>query len=126
MLNFGKEGSMAIEPGFHKVEPSDIVIFLPTNSDHWVKDLIQPEGTKFLACKLDEAYTVTLAKEGLYVDSCPPHLMMSMVGVIQLGLRIWTKSVRNCPVIPAACSRTRVGWTRILGRLRNRMAKKRM
>lgn len=85
MLNFGTEGGMVFEPGFLKVEPGDTVTFLPTNSGHWVKGLIQPEGTDLLESKIDETYKVTLTEEGVYVYACPPHMMMSMVGVIQVG-----------------------------------------
>lgn len=85
MLNFGKEGGMVFEPGFLKVEPGDTVTFVPTNSGHWVKGLVQPEGTDLLESKVDETYKVTLTEEGVYLYSCPPHMMMSMVGVLQVG-----------------------------------------
>lgn len=85
MLNFGDEGGMVFEPGFLKVEPGDTVTFVPTNSGHWVKGLIQPDGTELLESKVDQTYTVTLTEEGVYVYSCPPHMMMSMVGVLQVG-----------------------------------------
>lgn len=85
MLNFGEKGGMVFEPGFLKVEPGDTVTFIPTNSGHWVKGLIQPEGSTLLESKMDETYTVTLNDEGIYVYACPPHMMMSMAGVIQVG-----------------------------------------
>ncbi|MFT4013857.1 MAG: pseudoazurin [Paracoccus sp. (in: a-proteobacteria)] len=85
MLNFGEQGGMVFEPGFLKVAPGDTVTFQPTNSGHWVKGLIQPEGADPLESKLDQPYTVTLTQEGVYVYACPPHMMMSMVGVIQVG-----------------------------------------
>jgi pseudoazurin len=85
MLNFGDAGGMVFEPGFLKVEPGDTVTFVPTNSGHWVKGLLQPDGTELLESKVDETYAVTLTEEGVYVYSCPPHMMMSMVGVIQVG-----------------------------------------
>ena len=85
MMNFGEEGGMVFEPGFLKVEPGDTVTFVPTNSGHWVKGLVQPEGTELLESKVDETYKVTLTEEGVYLYSCPPHMMMSMVGVLQVG-----------------------------------------
>lgn len=85
MLNFGADGGMVFEPAFLKVEPGDSVTFLPENSGHWVRGEIQPEGSEKLLSAINEPYTVTLTAEGVYVYSCPPHLMMSMVGVIQVG-----------------------------------------
>lgn len=95
MLNFGEEGGMVFEPGYLKVEPGDTVTFVPTNSGHWVKGLIQPEGTELLESKLDETYTVTLTEPGVYVYSCPPHMMMSMVGVLQVGDAVNMDAVRE-------------------------------
>lgn len=85
MLNFGEMGGMVFEPGYLKVAPGDTITFVPTNKTHWVRGEIQPEGTEKLKSELDATYSVTLEKEGVYVYSCPPHLMMSMVGVIQVG-----------------------------------------
>ena len=95
MLNFGTEGGMVFEPGFLKVAPGDRVTFVPTNSGHWVKGLIQPEGTDLLESKVDESYTVTLIEEGVYVFACPPHMMMSMVGVLQVGKAVNIADVRE-------------------------------
>ncbi|MFT3691050.1 pseudoazurin [Paenirhodobacter sp.] len=95
MLNFGEEGGMVFEPGFLKAAPGDTVTFVPTNSGHWVKGLIQPEGSATLESKIDETYTVTLTEEGVYVYSCPPHMMMSMVGVIQVGAATNMAEVRE-------------------------------
>lgn len=95
MLNFGTEGGMVFEPGFLKVAPGDRVTFVPTNSGHWVKGLIQPEGTDLLESKVDESYTVTLTEEGVYVFACPPHMMMSMVGVLQVGKAVNITDVRE-------------------------------
>ena len=103
MLNFGTEGGMVFEPGFLKVAPGDRVTFVPTNSGHWVKGLIQPEGTDLLESKIDESYTVTLTEEGVYVFACPPHMMMSMVGVLQVGKAVNIADVRE--KVPAQARR---------------------
>ena len=46
---------------------------------------MQPEGTELLESKVDETYKVTLTEEGVYLYSCPPHMMMGVVGVLQVG-----------------------------------------
>jgi len=35
--------------------------------------------------KLDEKFTVTVDQEGVYLYYCSPHLMLAMIGVIQVG-----------------------------------------
>lgn len=85
MLNFGSTGGMVFEPGYLKVSVGDTITFIPENSSHYVKSKIVPEGAAEWLSKLDEEYSVTIEQEGIYVYYCPPHLMMSMVGVIQAG-----------------------------------------
>lgn len=85
MLDNGKDGSMVFEPGFLKVNPGDTVTFKPVNKGHWVQSKAIPEGAKAFLSKEDQTFTVKLDKEGVYVYTCPPHRMMNMNGIIQVG-----------------------------------------
>lgn len=85
MLNHGEDGGMVFEPAFIQAKVGDTVTFLPTNKGHWVQSKVVPEGAeKFLSAE-DEKFTLKLTHEGVYVYVCPPHRMMNMAGVIQVG-----------------------------------------
>lgn len=85
MLNNGKDGGMVFEPAFLNVNIGDTVVFEPTSSGHQVRSLAVPEGVTPWKSELDEKFTLTIDKEGLYFYDCPPHLMMAMIGMIQAG-----------------------------------------
>lgn len=85
MLNYGDAGPMVFEPSFIEAEVGDTVTFLPTQSGHNAKSYVVPDGQSSWASKLNEEYTVTLDHEGVHLYYCPPHLMMGMIGVIQVG-----------------------------------------
>lgn len=85
MLDSGKDGGMVFEPGFLKAEVGDTVTFKPTHKGHWVQSRAVPEGVDKFLSKEDEEFTLTLTKEGVYVYICPPHRMMNMSGIIQVG-----------------------------------------
>ena len=85
MLNAGKDGTMVFEPGFVQAAPGDSVKFVPTNPSHSVTSASIPAGAKAWAGKMDQAVTVKLDKEGVYLYKCEPHAIMAMVGVIQVG-----------------------------------------
>lgn len=95
MLNYGKDGGMVFEPSYVKAEPGDTITFVPQNSSHFVQSYAVPEGVSPWKSKLDEAYTVTVEKEGVYLYYCPPHLMMAMIGVIQVGQPVNLAAVRQ-------------------------------
>ncbi|HXV30969.1 MAG TPA: pseudoazurin [Sinorhizobium sp.] len=85
MLNYGEDGSMVFEPAYLRAEVGDTVTFVPANSGHNVRSYAVPKGAEPWKSAVDERYTVTLDKEGVYLYYCPPHLMMSMIGVVQAG-----------------------------------------
>lgn len=85
MLNYGKDGGMVFEPGYVKAEPGDTITFVPENSGHYVQSYVVPEGATPWKSKLDEKFTINVENEGVYLYICPPHLMMSMIGVVQVG-----------------------------------------
>ncbi|MCX2683087.1 plastocyanin/azurin family copper-binding protein [Campylobacter sp. MIT 21-1685] len=86
MLNIGENGStMVFEPGFLHIESGDSVTFVPASKGHWAKSLIVPDGVSQFEGKINEAMSVTFEKEGIYVYVCPPHQVMNMSGIIQVG-----------------------------------------
>ena len=85
MLNYGKEGSMVFEPAVVHAEVGDTVTFLPENSSHYVQTYVVPEGAKAWKSELDKPFSVKLENEGVFLYYCPPHLMMSMIGLVQVG-----------------------------------------
>ena len=86
MLDLGSDKEpMVFEPAVLKIAPGDTVTFLPTNKGHNVESKLVPEGAEQFKSALDEKFSVKLEKEGVYIYVCPPHSMMNMVGVIQVG-----------------------------------------
>ena len=86
MLDIGSDKEpMVFEPAVLKIAPGDTVTFVPTNKGHNVESKLVPEGAESFKSELDEKYSVKLDKEGVYIYVCPPHSMMNMVGVIQVG-----------------------------------------
>lgn len=85
MLDVNSEGTMVFEPGFLHIQPGDTVTFIPTHKTHWAKSVVIPEGASKFESKLDEKATFTFDKEGVYIYECPPHKIMNMMGIIQVG-----------------------------------------
>jgi pseudoazurin len=87
MLNSGPEGSMVFKPAVLKVSLGDTVHFRATDLAHnsaAIEGMI-PDGAEKWAGLLSTDISVTLDQEGIYVYQCDPHLVMAMVGVIQVG-----------------------------------------
>ena len=86
MLDIGSDKEpMVFEPAVLKIAPGDTVTFVPTNKGHNVESKLVPDGAETFKSELDEKYSVKLDKEGVYIYVCPPHSMMNMAGVIQVG-----------------------------------------
>ena len=85
MLDNGKDGSMVFEPGYVNAKVGDTVTFKATNSGHWVQSKALPDGVADFLSEDGKDFTLKLDKEGVYVYTCPPHRMMNMSGVIQVG-----------------------------------------
>ncbi|WP_038329104.1 pseudoazurin [Kingella kingae] len=85
MLNTGKDGSMVFEPAFVKAKVGDTVTFKASTTGHSVKSQAVPKGAESFASGEDEELVVKLTHEGVYVYNCPPHRMMNMSGIIQVG-----------------------------------------
>ena len=87
MLNFGNDGSMVFEPGFLKVNVGDTVHFKSIDMAHNSESSIGLIPVKASGWKgnINEDISITLTEEGVYVYQCTPHLILGMVGVIQVG-----------------------------------------
>tara|TARA_Y100000992_G_C21260127_1_gene490791 strand:+ start:583 stop:1173 length:591 start_codon:yes stop_codon:yes gene_type:complete len=87
MLNSGKGGQMIFEPAVLKVSIGDTIHFKATDAAHNSASIegMLPDGAKSWAGELSKDISVVLDKEGVYVYQCDPHVMMAMVGVIQVG-----------------------------------------
>jgi len=87
MLNMGTDGAMVFEPAVIKVSVGDTIHFKATDAAHnsvSVEGMI-PEGAASWASQLSQDFSITLDTEGIYVYQCDPHLVMAMIGVIQVG-----------------------------------------
>ena len=87
MLNFGSGGSMVFEPGFLKVNVGDTVHFKSVDMAHNSESTtgLVPANAVGWKGNINEDISVTLTEEGVYVYQCTPHLILGMVGVIQVG-----------------------------------------
>ena len=85
VLNVGADGPMVFEPGYLKVAPGDSVTFEHVDLQHDSVSVVTPEGAESWSSGMSTPLTVTLDKEGVYIYKCTPHLIMAMVGVIQVG-----------------------------------------
>tara|TARA_Y100001935_G_C17250742_1_gene480849 strand:- start:208 stop:795 length:588 start_codon:yes stop_codon:yes gene_type:complete len=87
MLNSGSDGTMVFEPAVIKVSIGDTIHFKATDLSHNSASMsgMIPSGADSWAGSLSQDISITLNTEGVYVYQCDPHVMMAMVGVIQVG-----------------------------------------
>ena len=87
MLNSGSDGTMVFEPAVLKVSLGDTIHFKATDLSHNSASMsgMIPSGADSWAGSLSQDISVTLDTEGVYVYQCDPHVMMAMIGVIQVG-----------------------------------------
>ena len=87
MLNTGADGVMVFEPSVLQIQAGDSVTFKPSNPGHNSMSMpgMIPSGAESWDSGMSQELTVTFTEEGTYVYQCTPHLMMAMVGVIQVG-----------------------------------------
>lgn len=85
MLNRGPDGTMVFAPGVVHADVGDTITFKAVKSGHYVKSYAVPEGAEAWSSPIHEDYSVTLTEEGLYLYACPPHIVMAMVGIVQVG-----------------------------------------
>ena len=96
MLNSGEGGQMIFEPAVLKVSLGDTIHFKATDAAHnsVSMDGMIPSGGADWAGKLSQDISVVLDTEGVYVYQCDPHVMMAMIGVIQVGEAINLEDIK--------------------------------
>ena len=97
MLNSGESGQMIFEPAVIKVSVGDTIHFKATDAAHnsVSVDGMVPAGAVSWASQLSQDISITLDTEGVYVYQCDPHLIMAMVGVIQVGEAVNMDDIRT-------------------------------
>ena len=97
MLNAGVDGTMVFEPAVIKVSVGDTIHFKATDLSHNSASMagMIPSGAESWAGMLSQDISITLDKEGVYVYQCDPHVMMAMVGVIQVGNAVNMEEVKS-------------------------------
>ena len=97
MLNSGEGGQMIFEPAVIKVSVGDTIHFKATDAAHNSVSIdgMIPAGAASWASQLSQDISITLDTEGVYVYQCDPHVIMAMVGVIQVGEAVNMEEVKN-------------------------------
>ena len=87
MLNQGAEGVMIFEPSVLKINPGDSVTFKSIDAGHNSASIpsMIPNNAQAWNSDLSRDITVDFNIPGVYVYQCTPHVMMAMVGVVQVG-----------------------------------------
>ena len=87
MLNSGPGGIMVFDPPVMKIKKGDTIHFKSVDMAHNSESInnMMPEGGDTWMGAMSEDISVTFNTEGIYVYRCTPHIMMAMVGVIQVG-----------------------------------------
>ena len=76
-----------LSPALDTFQVGDTIHFKATDAAHnsVSVDGMVPVGASSWASQLSQDISITLDTEGVYVYQCDPHLIMAMVGVIQVG-----------------------------------------
>jgi pseudoazurin len=97
MLNKGADGTaMVFEPAYVKAAVGDTVKFVPVDKGHFAVALpgMWPEGVEQAKGKMNQEFTVTLDKDGIYGFKCTPHYAMGMVAMVQVGTGAVTDEIK--------------------------------
>ena len=97
MLNTGEGGQMIFEPAVIKVSKGDTIHFKAVDASHnsaTIEGMI-PVGANAWNGQINMDISVTLDTEGVYVYQCDPHVMMAMIGVIQVGEAVNLNEVKE-------------------------------
>ena len=87
MLNQGSAGVMVFEPAVLKINLGDSVTFQSTDAAHNSASIpgMIPINASPWNGQLSRDITITFDIPGIYGYQCTPHVMMAMVGIIQVG-----------------------------------------
>ncbi len=95
MLSWGNGEPMVFDPAVLQIAAGDTVTFIPVQPGHQVDSVVVPEGAEKMHSEIDQKYSVTLEKEGIYLYTCVPHRTMNMSGLIQIGKPINRDAVKD-------------------------------
>ena len=87
MLNVRSDGqSMVYSEDVLKVEVGDTVVWKPKDKGHNVEFIIGPDAAELpKKSRINQEFTYTFEKSGVYFYQCTPHKSMGMIAVIIVG-----------------------------------------
>ena len=87
MLNVRSDGqSMVYSEDVLKVEIGDTVVWKPKDKGHNVEFIIGPDAIELpKKSRINQEFTYTFEKSGIYFYQCTPHKSMGMIAVIIVG-----------------------------------------
>ena len=87
MLNVRSDGqSMVYSDDVLKVEVGDTVVWKPKDKGHNVEFIIGPDAIELpKKSRINQEFTYTFEKSGVYFYQCTPHKSMGMIAVIIVG-----------------------------------------
>ena len=87
MLNVRSDGqSMVYSEDVLKVEVGDTVVWKPKDKGHNVEFIIGPDAIELpKKSRINQEFTYTFDKSGVYIYQCTPHKSMGMIAVIIVG-----------------------------------------
>ena len=85
MLNTLDGNIMVFNPPVIKVKPNDTVVFKSVDAGHNTESYAVPKGAVTWEGAISKSVTVKFDKPGTYVYICEPHIMMGMLGIVQVG-----------------------------------------
>ena len=86
-LNVRSDGqSMVYSEDVLKVEVGDTVVWKPKDKGHNVEFIIGPDAIELpKKSRINQEFTYTFEKSGVYFYQCTPHKSMGMIAVIIVG-----------------------------------------
>ena len=87
MLNVRSDGqSMVYSEDVLRVEVGDTVVWKPKDKGHNVEFIIGPDAIELpKKSRINQEFTYTFEKSGVYFYQCTPHKSMGMIAVIIVG-----------------------------------------
>ena len=87
MLNVRSDGqSMVYSEDVLKVEVGDTVVWKPKDKGHNVEFIIGPDAIELpKKSRINQEFTYTFEKTGIYFYQCTPHKSMGMIAVVIVG-----------------------------------------